>query len=113
MTLAIYDVHHNGHQWFWTAYDMYGNRQHGWHPDEDTAIDSAAEAAESFAQRARITGRSLNVVWVHDQAEAAQARLLANLKQAMAAAHPDRGGTSSGFIAARDQYEHARRQAGG
>lgn len=33
---------------------------------------------------------------------------LAQLKAAMAAAHPDRGGTVAEFIAARDRYERAR-----
>jgi hypothetical protein len=33
---------------------------------------------------------------------------LAELKAAMAAAHPDRGGTDEAFIAARQRYEHAR-----
>jgi hypothetical protein len=30
----------------------------------------------------------------------------------MADAHPDRGGTSQGFIAARERYERALREAG-
>lgn len=34
------------------------------------------------------------------------------LKAAMAAAHPDRGGTDAEFIAARERYERARRMAG-
>ncbi|MFC9287254.1 hypothetical protein [Streptomyces sp. NPDC057052] len=33
---------------------------------------------------------------------------LAELKSAMAAAHPDRGGTEEAFIAARQRYERAR-----
>ncbi|WP_329616430.1 hypothetical protein OG244_28285 [Streptomyces brevispora] len=33
---------------------------------------------------------------------------LSELKQAMADAHPDRGGTDEAFIAARARYEHAR-----
>ncbi|MBH0245845.1 hypothetical protein I3W98_28000, partial [Streptomyces cavourensis] len=33
---------------------------------------------------------------------------LAELKAAMAAAHPDRGGTDEAFIAARVRYERAR-----
>lgn len=33
---------------------------------------------------------------------------LAELKQAMAEAHPDRGGTNEAFIAARTRYEQAR-----
>ncbi|MFI6491256.1 hypothetical protein [Streptomyces sp. NPDC050564] len=36
---------------------------------------------------------------------------LADLKAAMAAAHPDRGGSDEAFIAARDRYEQARRTA--
>lgn len=32
---------------------------------------------------------------------------LSQLKATMAAAHPDRGGTHEGFIAARSKYEHA------
>lgn len=36
---------------------------------------------------------------------------LKELKAAMAAAHPDRGGTSEAFIAARQRYERARRRA--
>lgn len=36
---------------------------------------------------------------------------LKQLKAAMAAAHPDRGGTSEAFIAARDRYVRARRRA--
>lgn len=36
---------------------------------------------------------------------------LAELKTAMAAAHPDRGGSDSEFIAARQQYERARMAA--
>lgn len=35
---------------------------------------------------------------------------LAELRQAMADAHPDRGGTDAEFIAARQRYEHARSQ---
>lgn len=34
---------------------------------------------------------------------------LAKLKAAMAAAHPDRGGTDEAFIAARQRYERARK----
>ncbi|MFF5703449.1 hypothetical protein ACFY7H_13210 [Streptomyces sp. NPDC012794] len=34
---------------------------------------------------------------------------LQELRQAMAAAHPDRGGTDAEFIAARQRYERARR----
>lgn len=37
---------------------------------------------------------------------------LAELKAAMADSHPDRGGTSEAFIAARDRYETARSRAG-
>ena len=33
--------------------------------------------------------------------------LLRRLRREMAAAHPDRGGTSEGFIDARRRYEHA------
>lgn len=33
---------------------------------------------------------------------------LPELRKAMAAAHPDRGGTDAGFIAARQRYERAR-----
>lgn len=33
---------------------------------------------------------------------------LPELRKAMAAAHPDRGGTDAAFIAARDRYERAR-----
>ncbi|MEV6014697.1 hypothetical protein [Streptomyces sp. NPDC051997] len=36
---------------------------------------------------------------------------LAELKAAMAAAHPDRGGSDEAFIAARDRYQKARRTA--
>ncbi len=36
---------------------------------------------------------------------------LAELRQAMADAHPDRGGTDAAFIAARDRYERARKRA--
>lgn len=36
---------------------------------------------------------------------------LAELKAAMAAAHPDRGGSDEAFIAARQRYETARRTA--
>jgi len=36
---------------------------------------------------------------------------VATLKQAMADAHPDRGGTSAAFIAARQKYVDARRRA--
>jgi hypothetical protein len=36
---------------------------------------------------------------------------LAELKSAMAAAHPDRGGSDEAFIAARARYEKARRTA--
>jgi hypothetical protein len=36
---------------------------------------------------------------------------LAELKQAMADAHPDRGGTDEAFIAARARYEQARAKA--
>lgn len=36
---------------------------------------------------------------------------LADLKQAMADAHPDRGGTDEAFIAARKRYEQARARA--
>lgn len=36
---------------------------------------------------------------------------VAELKAAMAAAHPDRGGTDEAFIAARHRYEKARDQA--
>ena len=36
---------------------------------------------------------------------------LAELKQAMADAHPDRGGTDEAFIAARQRYEQARAKA--
>jgi hypothetical protein len=36
---------------------------------------------------------------------------LAELKAAMAAAHPDRGGSDEAFIAARQRYEKARRSA--
>ena len=35
---------------------------------------------------------------------------LAELKQAMADAHPDRGGSDAGFIAARSRYEAARQR---
>jgi hypothetical protein len=35
---------------------------------------------------------------------------LAQLKAEMAASHPDRGGTSAAFIAARQRYVAARRQ---
>ncbi|MET8571819.1 hypothetical protein [Streptomyces sp. NPDC004783] len=38
---------------------------------------------------------------------------LAELKQAMADAHPDRGGTDAAFIAARARYEQARARAAG
>ncbi|MCP3820101.1 hypothetical protein NLX86_18970 [Streptomyces sp. A3M-1-3] len=37
---------------------------------------------------------------------------LAGLKQAMAAAHPDRGGSDAEFIAARQRYERARSVGG-
>ncbi|AVH58408.1 MULTISPECIES: hypothetical protein [Streptomyces] len=40
----------------------------------------------------------------------AQKPSLAELKSAMAAAHPDRGGTDEAFIAARARYERARTQ---
>jgi hypothetical protein len=36
---------------------------------------------------------------------------LRRLRMAMAEAHPDRGGTNEGFIAARKAYEQALRQA--
>ncbi|MFF1650176.1 hypothetical protein [Streptomyces sp. NPDC058240] len=36
---------------------------------------------------------------------------LASLRAAMAAAHPDRGGTEAGFITARQRYEDARTKA--
>jgi hypothetical protein len=36
---------------------------------------------------------------------------LAELKQAMADAHPDRGGTDAQFIAAREKYQRARARA--
>jgi hypothetical protein len=39
--------------------------------------------------------------------EQPQKPTLAELKAAMAAAHPDRGGTDAEFIAARARYEHA------
>ena len=37
---------------------------------------------------------------------------LAALKAAMAAAHPDRGGSDAEFVAARQRYERARQRAG-
>lgn len=40
--------------------------------------------------------------------EQTQKPTLAELKAAMAAAHPDRGGSDAAFIAARQRYEHAR-----
>ncbi len=40
-----------------------------------------------------------------------QSLSLAELKQAMADAHPDRGGTDEAFIAARKRYERARNEA--
>ena len=42
---------------------------------------------------------------------AADASDLAALKAAMAAAHPDRGGSTASFMAARARYDAARRQA--
>ncbi|NML55142.1 hypothetical protein HHL19_35560 [Streptomyces sp. R302] len=44
--------------------------------------------------------------------ETAAAPDLGALKAAMAAAHPDRGGTDEEFIAARRRYEQARARAG-
>ncbi|MEU9470468.1 hypothetical protein AB0D78_28390 [Streptomyces avermitilis] len=43
--------------------------------------------------------------------EQARTSDLAELKSAMAAAHPDRGGSDEAFIAARARYEKARRTA--
>ncbi|WP_042389674.1 hypothetical protein [Streptacidiphilus melanogenes] len=53
-------------------------------------------------------------LWLKEPAVATSAKkpTLSELKQAMADAHPDRGGSDEAFIAARQKYETARRRAG-
>ncbi|WP_328845466.1 hypothetical protein [Streptomyces sp. NBC_00258] len=62
-----------------------------------------AEPPELPSPRALRAGRR--------QPDSAPPPELKELKAAMAAAHPDRGGTSEAFIAARERYERARRRA--
>lgn len=61
-------------------------------------VYASREAAEADLEM-RVTG------WAGGR-EAAE-ELLRQLRREMADAHPDRGGTSDGFIAARRRYEHA------
>jgi hypothetical protein len=75
---------------------------------ERMARQEAGEAAR-VAEQARMVAQGAEQLRQLRNAAAARAEALAALKSTMAAAHPDRGGDASAFIAALRAYRAARR----
>jgi hypothetical protein len=89
---GLYREHGDGPGEIWT------NHRH----DDDHHLFATREAAEDYLFR-----------WEREQERKRQEAgpELKRLRMAMADAHPDRGGTNEGFIAARKAYEQALRRA--
>jgi hypothetical protein len=124
----FYSICRSGRRWFWDVEDL--TRwdpfpfliEHRWdrHGRADTQHDAIAAARAAAAQ---LAGERPTVVWLNpgharktlkkinaDKRRPQQLIDLAKLKQEMANAHPDRGGTSAAFLKAHQQYFNARRK---
>jgi hypothetical protein len=130
----------SGQRWFWAAVrfssDGQENERHGWAETEEAAVTAAMWAvqhevrglrrwqkAHMFQAIASDKLKELNAAKraarpapdtsdaIRPQRRKQEAPVsLAELKAEMAAAHPDRGGSSAAFIAAKERYDAARRQ---
>lgn len=132
--LVLHGRCRSGKRWFWAALAIPdpGQARHkcgdpvcvhggfhdfGWADTEAEALDAmrAAVTALGGPRDARPGGYGYYVSVARDalrRINAAGKPDLGKLRQAMLDAHPDRGGTSAGFVAARRAYERARQRTG-